>query len=86
MAVPRYIKDERDQILDVILESGIHVKPSYSPEDLERIGFDYEKDVADPENTLLQGAFIPSATGQGHGLRDSIPVLARQKRQTSVSF
>ncbi|HOS05816.1 MAG TPA: methylmalonyl-CoA mutase family protein [Syntrophorhabdaceae bacterium] len=48
MAVPRYIKDERDQILDVILESGIHVKPSYSPEDLERIGFDYEKDVADP--------------------------------------
>jgi len=48
MAVPRYIKDEKDQILDVILESGIHVKPSYSPEDLKRIGFDYEKDVADP--------------------------------------
>jgi methylmalonyl-CoA mutase N-terminal domain/subunit len=48
MAVPRYIKDEKDQILDVILESGIHVKPSYTPEDLERIGFDYEKDVADP--------------------------------------
>jgi len=48
MAVPRYIKDERYQILDVILESGIHVKPSYSPEDLERIGFDYENDVADP--------------------------------------
>lgn len=48
MAVPRYIKDEKDQILDVILESGIHVKPSYSPEDLKSIGFDYEKDVADP--------------------------------------
>jgi methylmalonyl-CoA mutase N-terminal domain/subunit len=48
MAVPRYIKDEKDQILDVILESGIHVKPSYTPEDLEHIGFNYEKDVADP--------------------------------------
>ena len=48
MAVARYIKDEKDQILDVILESGIHVKPSYSPKDLEAIGFSYEKDVADP--------------------------------------
>lgn len=48
MAVARYIKDEKDQILDVILESGIHVKPAYSPKDLEAIGFSYEKDVADP--------------------------------------
>ncbi|MCX5804799.1 MAG: methylmalonyl-CoA mutase family protein [Proteobacteria bacterium] len=48
MAVARYIKDDKDRILDVILESGIHVKPSYTPEDLNRIGFDYEKDVADP--------------------------------------
>jgi methylmalonyl-CoA mutase N-terminal domain/subunit len=48
MAVARYIKDEKDQILDVILESGIHVKPSYSPKDLEGIDFSYEKDVADP--------------------------------------
>jgi methylmalonyl-CoA mutase N-terminal domain/subunit len=48
MAVARYIKDEKDQILDVILESGIHVKPAYSPKDLESIGFSYEKDVADP--------------------------------------
>lgn len=48
MAVARYIKDEKDQILDVILESGIHVKPSYSPRELEAIGFSYEKDVADP--------------------------------------
>jgi methylmalonyl-CoA mutase N-terminal domain/subunit len=48
MAVARYIKDEKDQILDVILESGIHVKPSYSPKDLDAIGFSYDKDVADP--------------------------------------
>jgi methylmalonyl-CoA mutase N-terminal domain/subunit len=48
MAVARYIKDEKDQILDVILESGIHVKPSYSQKDLDAIGFSYDKDVADP--------------------------------------
>jgi methylmalonyl-CoA mutase N-terminal domain/subunit len=48
MAVARYIKDEKDKILDVILESGIHVKPSYSPKDLDAIGFSYDKDVADP--------------------------------------
>jgi methylmalonyl-CoA mutase N-terminal domain/subunit len=48
MAVARYIKDEKDQILDVILESGIHVKPSYSPNDLDAIGFSYDKDVANP--------------------------------------
>jgi methylmalonyl-CoA mutase N-terminal domain/subunit len=48
MAVARYIKDAKDQILDVILESGIHVKPSYSPKDLDEIGFSYDKDVADP--------------------------------------
>jgi len=48
MAVARYIKDEKDQIIDVIYESDIHVKPSYSPKDLEEIGFEYEKDLADP--------------------------------------
>ncbi len=48
MAVARYIKDGKDQIVDVILESGIHVKPAYTPRDLEKIGFEYDKDVADP--------------------------------------
>jgi methylmalonyl-CoA mutase, N-terminal domain len=48
MAVARYIKDEKDQVVDVILESGIHVKSAYTPEDLDRIGFEYDKDVADP--------------------------------------
>jgi methylmalonyl-CoA mutase N-terminal domain/subunit len=48
MAVARYIKDEKDRITDVILESGIHVKPLYTPEDLNRTGFDYKKDLADP--------------------------------------
>ncbi|MBP6942260.1 MAG: methylmalonyl-CoA mutase [Syntrophorhabdaceae bacterium] len=48
MSVARYIKDEKDKILDVVYESGIHINPSYSPKDLERVDFSYEKDLADP--------------------------------------
>ncbi len=48
MGVAKYIKDEKDQITDVIFQSGIHVKSVYGPEDLERVGFTYEKDLADP--------------------------------------
>lgn len=48
MGVARYIKNEKDEILDVILESGIHVKPVYTQKDLEEIGFDPEKDLSLP--------------------------------------
>jgi methylmalonyl-CoA mutase N-terminal domain/subunit len=48
MGVATYIKDEKDAIEEVILQSGIKVKPAYSPEDLERIGFEYHKDLGDP--------------------------------------
>ncbi len=48
MGVATYIKDEKDAIEEVILQSGIKVKPVYTPEDLERIGFDYHKDLGDP--------------------------------------
>jgi methylmalonyl-CoA mutase N-terminal domain/subunit len=48
MGVAKYIKNEKDQIEDVILQSGIHVKPVYTPRDLESMGFDYEKDTPDP--------------------------------------
>ncbi|MDO8723419.1 MAG: methylmalonyl-CoA mutase family protein [Syntrophales bacterium] len=48
MGVAKYTKDERGQITDVTLQSGIHVKPFYGPEDLERVGFSYDKDLADP--------------------------------------
>jgi len=48
MGVAKYSRNEKDQILDVTLQSGIHVKTVYGPEDLERIGFSYEKDLADP--------------------------------------
>ncbi len=48
MGVAKYDKDQKDQIKDVTLQSGIHVKPVYGPEDLERIGFSYDKDLANP--------------------------------------
>ena len=48
MGVARYIKNQRDEIQDVILQSGIHVKPLYTRKDLEEIGFDPDKDLALP--------------------------------------
>ncbi|KPK31184.1 MAG: methylmalonyl-CoA mutase [Nitrospira bacterium SG8_3] len=48
MGVATYIKDEKDAIEEVILQSGIKVKPAYTPEDLERVGFEYHKDLGDP--------------------------------------
>jgi methylmalonyl-CoA mutase N-terminal domain/subunit len=48
MGVATYIKDDKDAIKEVILQSGIKVKPVYTPADLERIGFEYEKDLGDP--------------------------------------
>ena len=48
MGVATYIKDEKDGIEEVILQSGIKIKPAYTPEDLERIGFEYHKDLGDP--------------------------------------
>lgn len=48
MGVARYIKDEKDRINDVILQSGIHVKPRYTEDDLKEAGFDYSKDLGNP--------------------------------------
>lgn len=48
MGVATYIKNEKDAIEKVILQSGIEVKPVYGPEDLERVGFDYQKDLGGP--------------------------------------
>jgi len=48
MGVATYIKDEKDAIKKVVLQSGIEIKPVYTPEDLDRIGFDYQKDLGDP--------------------------------------
>jgi methylmalonyl-CoA mutase N-terminal domain/subunit len=48
MGVATYIKDEKDAIKEVILQSGIKVKPVYTPEDLQAVGFDYKTDLGDP--------------------------------------
>jgi methylmalonyl-CoA mutase N-terminal domain/subunit len=48
MGVARYTKNEKDEVTDVILQSGIHVKPLYTQKDLDEIGFDPEKDLALP--------------------------------------
>ena len=48
MGVARYTKNEKDEVTDVILQSGIRVKPLYTRKDLDEIGFDPEKDLALP--------------------------------------
>jgi len=48
MGVAKYIKEKKDRIKDVILQSGIHIKPLYTGNDLTEIGFDYTKDLGNP--------------------------------------
>jgi methylmalonyl-CoA mutase N-terminal domain/subunit len=48
MGVARYAKDEKDRVNDVILQSGIHIKPLYTEDDLKQVGFDYNKDLGNP--------------------------------------
>ena len=48
MGVAKYIKDEKDAVKEVVYQSGIHVKPVYTPKDLEEVGFDYNEDLGDP--------------------------------------
>jgi len=48
MGVAKYVKNEKDGIEEVIYQSGIRVKPVYTPQDLDEVGFDYEKDLGDP--------------------------------------
>ncbi len=48
MGVAKYTKNEKDEVLDVVLQSGIHIKPVYTQKDLEEIGFDPVKDLPPP--------------------------------------
>jgi len=48
MGVAKYTKNEKDEVQDVTLQSGIHIKPLYTKKDLEEIGFDPDKDLALP--------------------------------------
>jgi len=85
MGVAKYTKDEKDRITDVTLQSGIHVKACYGPEDLERIGFSYEKDLAPPGQYPSRAGSIPRVSGAGHGRRGSIPASARPRNPMSGS-
>ena len=65
MGVAKYIKNEKDGIEEVIYQSGIRVKPVYTPQDLDEVGFDYEKDLGDPG----QYPFTRSLHPQGYRSR-----------------
>jgi methylmalonyl-CoA mutase N-terminal domain/subunit len=65
MGVAKYVKNEKDAIEEVIYQSGIRVKPVYTPQDLDEVGFDYEKDLADPG----QYPFTRSLHPQGYRSR-----------------
>ncbi len=48
MGVAKYIKDKKDKIVEVEYLSGIKVKPLYTPDDLAKLDFSYDKDLSDP--------------------------------------
>ena len=65
MGVAKYQKNDKDAIEEVTYQSGIKVKSVYGPQDLEAVGFDYEKDLADPG----QYPFTRSIHPQGYRSR-----------------
>ena len=65
MGVAKYVKNEKDGIEEVIYQSGIRVKPVYTPQDLDEVGFDYKKDLGDPG----QYPFTRSLHPQGYRSR-----------------
>ena len=48
MGVAKYIKNEKGAITEVVYQSGIKIKPAYTPGDLDAVGFDYKTDLGDP--------------------------------------
>ncbi len=65
MGVAKYVKNEKDGIEEVIYQSGIRVKPVYTPQDLADVGFDYSQDLGDPG----QYPFTRSLHPQGYRSR-----------------
>ena len=65
MGVAKYVKNEKDAIEEVIYQSGIRIKPVYTPRDLDEVGFEYEKDLGDPG----QYPFTRSLHPQGYRSR-----------------
>jgi len=48
MGVAKYIKNDKDAVEKVVYQSGIRIKPVYTPDDLAAAGFDYHTDLGDP--------------------------------------
>ncbi|MGB5745510.1 MAG: methylmalonyl-CoA mutase family protein [Desulfobacterales bacterium] len=65
MGVAKYVKNEKDAIEEVIYQSGLRVKSVYTPQDLDEVGFEYEKDLGDPG----QYPFTRSLHPQGYRSR-----------------
>ena len=82
MGVATYIKDEKDAIKKVILQSGIEVKPVYTPQDLQAVGFEYKQDLGAPGEYPFT---IPWAIGAGTGRPDSTRVSALPRKPTRGS-
>ena len=79
MGVAKYVKNEKDAIEEVIYQSGIRVKPVYTPQDLDEVGFDYEKDLA---AHLIDGlTSIDGVTVQGITASEAL-----DRRVPTVSF
>jgi hypothetical protein len=75
MGVAKYVKNEKDAIEEVIYQSGIRVKPVYTPQDLDEIGFDYEKDL---DHTSIHRIRYPPGNQQALQTND-IPWTDRLK-------
>ena len=67
MGLAKYTKDDKDRHDRGRISIRDKVKTLYGPEDLERVGFSYEKDLADPGPTLSPGAYTRKDTGAGPG-------------------
>ena len=85
MGVAKYIKNNKDAIEEVTLQSGIKVKTKYGPEDLEEVGFDYDQDLADPGEYPSPEAFIRRLPVPRHGRPGSTRDSARRTRRTNGS-
>ena len=80
MGVAKYIKDEKDAIKEVIYQSGIKIKPVYTPQDLEDVGFEYEPGQPVLNNVNLEveaGQFIAIVGPSGAGKSTITGMLSR---------
>jgi hypothetical protein len=95
MGVATYTKNERGEIEEVTLQSGVKVKPVYGPEDLADLKYETGPRTlrtsnmkgisATPVNIHSPGVFTPVCTGHVPGPCANIPALAPPMRPISGS-